>query len=298
MKKKIKSTTVYRINTVVRDLTASDSEAKAHKYSYSSFTEDGRLLTEERYNDEGEVEEKYEYRYDDQGRLLEEITYLDEDMLAEHKTYERNGDGTVVKAFKHYQDGEKDTIDYKRDRSGRLVEKVTIDSYGEVEAKEVIDYSDKRVTDRKIYEYDELVLEESYDYDDEGNMTEHTKWTVEDENARFRNVFDPQGNLIQAMKYDLKGNLLSIVKYRYVDNKLVGIIDENQYGTNTTTLIHDDRGNPIEQAEVDQDGELNNKATRKYNENNDVTEAEIFINTKGRGVNQHYILKYEYEYYG
>ncbi len=297
MKKKIRSTTVYRINSARPDLTGVESGARGHKYTRTTFTEEGQLLTEERFNEEEELEEKYEKRYDDKGRLREEITYLEEDMVAEHMTYERDAGGNVVRAFKHYQDGEKDTIEYKRDSDGRLLEKVTIDSFREVEAREVIDYSSDRVSDRKVYEYDELVLEESYEYDDDGNMTEHSKWTVEDENARFRNVFDPRGNLLQAMKYDLQGKLLSIVKYRYVENRLVGIIEETPYGTNTTTLVHDEHGNPVEQAEVDQDGELNNKATRKYNADGEVTEAEIFINLKGRGVNQHYTLKYEYEYY-
>ena len=293
MKKKIKSATVYRLNAK-----ENDPGSKGYKYSHSTFTEEGQLLGETRFNDEGEVEEKYENRYDDEGRLVEEITYLDHDEIAEHKTYERAQDGTIVRALKHYQDGEKDTVEYKRDGEGRLVEKTTIDSYNEVEAREMIEYEGSQVKARKVFEYDELVLEESYTYDKDGNMTEHTKWTVEDDNARYRNVFDTQGNLLQAMRYDLKGKLLSIIKYRYVEDRLVGIIEENQYGTNTTTLVHDDHGNPLEQAESDQHGELNNKAVRKYNENNDVIESEVFINMKGRGVDQHYLLRYEYEYYG
>jgi len=111
------------------------------------------------------------------------------------------------------------------------------------------------------------------------------------------NEFDDKGNMATALKYDLKGKLLAKVVYTYEGEQLAGITEENPYGTNTTTLLYDERGNPTEQIELGQNGEINNKAVRKFNENDDLAEAEIFINLHGRGVNRHYTLKHTYEYH-
>jgi nuclear transport factor 2 (NTF2) superfamily protein len=297
MKKKIKSTTIQRINTPATGSAEPSRTSKGYTYSHSNYTADGQLIAETRYNEDGEVEEKYENKYDEEGRLIEELTFLDGDEIAEHKTYERDDTGQVVKAYKHYQDGEKDTIHYKRDDDGRLIEKATIDSFDEEEAREIVEYEKDKVSRRKVYEYDELVLDESYQYDKDGNMVEHTKWSIEEEDARFINTFDTSGKLIKALKENLKGKLLSRVEYRYEGDRLTKVSEEHPYGSNTTTLIYDERGNPIEQVEVDQHGEMNNKALRKYNENNDVVESEVFINFHGRGINQHYLLTYTHEYY-
>ena len=298
MKKKIKSTTIQRINTPATGSAALSKAAKGYTYSHSTYTADEQLLTETRFNEEGEVEEKYENKYDEEGRLIEELTYLEGEEVAAHKTYERDDKGQVIKAFKHYQDGEKDTIHYKRDNEGRLIEKATIDSYDEEEAREVIEYEKDKVSRRRIFEYDELMLDESYEYDQEGNMVEHTKWTIEEEDAKFINTFDASGKMIKALKQDLKkGKLLSRIEYHYDGERLTKVSEEHPYGTNITTLIYDEKGNPVEQVEVDQHGEINNKALRRYNENDDVVESEVFINFHGRGIDQHYLLTYTHEYH-
>lgn len=297
MKKKIKSNTLYRINTVLKGLSNNETETRKHKHSYSEYTEGGQLTLDIRYNEDGEVDEKYINKYDSKGRLLEETTYLGEHDVAEHKTYERNENGLIICSYKHYQDGEKDTIHYNRDAAGNLTEKITIDSYKEEEARELIDYKDDKATQRKVYEYDELMLEESYNYDPDGNMTSHSKWSIEYEDLRFLNEFDSNGNIIKALRHNLKGDLVSKISYTYEKDKLVHIREENQQTETTTTLTYDEKDNPIEQVEVNKKGDTNNRALRTYNENGDVIESEVFINHQGKSANQHYVIQYEYTYY-
>ena len=297
MKKKIKSNTLFRINTILKGLSAKEPETRKYKYSYSEYTEAGQLSMDIRYNEDGEVEEKYMNKYDSDGRLLEEITYLGEHDVAEHKTYERNEEGLITCSYKHYQDGEKDTIHYTRDSAGNLIEKITIDSFNEEEAREVIEYENNKVTNRKVIEYDELMLEESYSYDDEGHLVSHSKWSIEYEDFRFLNEFDTKGNLIKALRHNLKGDLVSKVVYTYNGDKLTRIQDESQRGETTTTLTYDENDNPVEQVELNKQGEINNRAIRKYNPNGDVIESEVFINHQGKTANQHYVLQYEYTYY-
>jgi len=297
MKKKIKSTTLHRFDTKISGSSGNKTESKGHKYSYSTFNEAGKTLLEIRYNEDGEVEEKFVNKYDAEGRLTEEITYLSDEEMAEHKSYERNEQGKIIRAYKHYQDGDKDTIHYKRDDDGKLIEKNTIDSYDEEEAREIIEYVNDKVKQRKVYEYDELMLDESYSYDDEGNITEFSKWTIEDENSKFFNLFDKKGNLVKAMKHNLKDEMISKAEYIYSVDKLVKITEENQYEKNTTTLTYDEHGNPLEQIELNREGEINNQIIRIYNDNHDISESEVFINFHGKGINQHYVLKHENEYF-
>lgn len=296
MAKKIKTTLLYRIDYLPNP-DGSEKALKPRKYSSAEYDEEGQLLSEIKYNEDGEVEDKKVNSYDAEGRLLEEISYLGDDDMAEHMAYERDADGKVLKAYKIYQDGERDTIHYNRDAEGNLIEKITIDSFDEEEAREIIDYENKQVVLRKRYEYDELLLEESFTYDENRKMTGHTKWSAEDEEARYESSFDSQGRILHMRKLTLKGKILSEAVYHYEGDHLVKIVEKDSHGENTTSLVYDDAGNPVEQTEKNKQGELNNRAVRQYNDNKHVTSSEVWINFHGRALNQHYELKYEYTYF-
>ncbi|MEZ5083812.1 MAG: hypothetical protein R2750_10235 [Bacteroidales bacterium] len=293
---KIKSTTLYKYDLVLKNANAQELDWKKHKFSYTEFDENQNIVCEIKYNEDGEVDEKNINKFDKKGNLIEELSYLTEDEIAEHKTYERDEKGNVVKIFKHYQDGEKDTINFIRDQAGKILEKITIDSYNEEEAREIIEYAGEKVISRKEYEYDELVVEESYKYNEKGVLIELTRWTHEDEDSKYKNIYDDEGNIYKALKYNLKDKLISKAEYFYKDGKLAEIAEESPYGKNITRFNYDEAGNVVLQTEENGAGKLNNKAIRKFNEHNDVSETEVFIDFHGKGINQHYVLKYEYEY--
>lgn len=297
IKKKIKSTTLVKYDYVIEDVVAKEIEIKGAKYSYTEFDDKGNVLLEIRYNKSGGVEEKYENKYNDLGQLVEEIIYLSDDEIAQHKTFEYNEQGSIAIAHKHYQDGSKDTVTYHYE-NGQLIEKITTDSDEEVEAKEEFIYKESKLASRKVYEYDELVWDESLDYDESGNLVEQTKWTKDDQDSKYYNHFNEKGNLVKTITSNIKDELLAKSEYFYDDEGLLEkIVEESIYGKNITTLAYDEHKNSIKQVETNQQGEINNEAERKYNENNDVLESEVYVNFHGMGVNQHYILKYDYEYY-
>ena len=141
------------------------------------------------------------------------------------------------------------------------------------------------------------MLEETFEYDEKGIMSSHSRWSIEEEDARYLNEFDSKGNLIKTQKFNMKDQLISKAEYQFEDNNLVSIVEENQYAKDTTTLSYNEHGDVVEQTELNAAGKVNNRAKRKYNENHDVIESEVWINQHGKGVDQHYILKYEYEYH-
>jgi hypothetical protein len=49
--------------------------------------------------------------------------------------------------------------------------------------------------------------------------------------------------------------------------------------------------------ESDDNGELNHRIIRKFNENNNLAEVLVTIDRHGRGLNQNYMIQYLYEYF-
>ena len=298
MNKIKKSATLYKYDIIAEDIHVQELEVKRIKYSYNEYDQNGKETLEVKYNAKGRIEEKFENKYDDKGNLLEEITYLDGRDIAEHKTYERDNDGRIIKAFKHYLDESKDTIEYSYNDKGLLLEVKTIDSYGEVEAKEISEYEEGKLTLREKYEYDELMEKDTYVYDDKGNVIENEHWTEEGGVVKFVNEYDEQKDLVKALIYNKDEKLVAKSLYTYNDqHKIIEVVDENPRELNTTSIKYDKNGNALEQQEKNREGNINNSVIRKFNEDNDVIETTVFIDLHGRGVNQNYTLKYEYEYY-
>jgi len=297
MDKKIKSTTQYKHDYIIEDVNAQQIELKGAKYSYTEFDNKGNVLLEIRFNKSGDIEEKYENKYNESGHLIEELVYLSENEIAEHKSYEYNEKGIISKSHKHYQDDTKDTINYEYE-DGKLIKKQTIDFDEEEEAREEFEYVDAKLVSRKVFEYDDLVFEESYVYDDAGNIVEQSKWTNDEDNSKYYNQFNEKGNLEKTLTYNIKDQLLAKSEYFYNERGLLEKIEEDTlHGKNITTLEYDDNNNIIKQTEKNEAGDINNKAERKYNENGDVIESEVFIDFHGMGINQHYILTYDYVYF-
>lgn len=297
MNNKIKSTSIYRYNYPVNKQKNDDSE-KGTKYSSTFFDKSGNILEELKFNEDGEVDDKIIYTYDESGKLIEMKNFYADDELAEHNTYERDAKGNIVVSYKHYQDGEKDTIKYFRDADDNLTEKITIDSFGEEESKETITYTNGKIIQRKVEEYDELTLEEKYSYFDTMILQEYTKWSVEEENARFVNRFDENGRIIKILKYNTKGELLAKTEYFYnTKDNLEKMVEEFPGGKNTSHMFYDDNNNLIRQTETNQKGGVINEVNRKYNTDNDIVESFVEINQGNSGITTRYLLSYEYTYF-
>lgn len=297
MAKKVKSINLFKKDFFPSQSNANKFRTVEYKFSTTEYDENGNVVLELKFNADQKLEDKFVNKYNADSVLVEEKHYLSYKDLAEHKTYELDANKKVQKAFKHYNDGTKDTIQYNFDANGNLKEKVTIDSYDEEESKEVFEYDGQNLLKRELFEYDDLVSKETFVYDAKGNIVEETSWN-EDESTKRANVYDEKGNLEKVLFYNKKDELVAKTTYTYNEgNKIVAVAEENPYGNSSTVITYDEKGNAIEQIELNEAGELNNSAKRVFNENNDVVETEVFIDLHGKGINQKYELKYEYEYF-
>ena len=296
MSKKIKSVRLFKHDDAGKK--DSDSVNKGYKYSMTDYDENGNIILEVRFNPDEELEDKYIYKYDKKNQLIEDIHYLTYKDIAEHKTYDMDEKGKIIKVYKHYNDGSKDTIEYRYNEKDLLIEQVTIDSYDEIEAKNIYEYENENLILEEVYEYDELISKQSFSYDEKGNIIEENKWTEDDGNLRRVNEYNDNNELIKVLFYNRKEKLAAKTEYSYSESgKISKVTEEDQHGKNITTIQYDDKGNAVEQVETNPNGDVNNKAIRKFNENNDVVETGVFIDLHGTGPNQEYILRYEYDYF-
>ena len=178
------------------------------------------------------------------------------------------------------------------------VEKTTFDSDNEVEAQEFFLYDDGKLIETKALEFDQQVSREIIAYDESGRIAGSTKWQQNEESERHQNIWDEKNRLVKVLTYNPDEKLIARLLYSYDDlNRIVGSEYETEKGRVITTVNYDEKGNAIRQIETNATGELNHTVARKFNENNDVIEARVFINRHGRDVNEEYLLKYEYEYF-
>jgi hypothetical protein len=298
MTKKIKSITLFKKDYINRQISTDQQDEKGYKYSFTSFDERGNLTLDVKYDTDGKTDEKYSYSFDDQGRLTEEISYLSETEIAEHKTYEYNPEGKLMRAFKHYADGSKDMIQYAYDEQGYLRSKITLDSDNEPESRETFEWENNNLVKKEVYEFEELTLREMNVFDDKGNRVENAVWTPEDGNTRTENFYNDKNELIKSLTYNNDDKLISKTIYSYDSKgKLVLADYESVRNKNTTTILYDEQGNATEQTEANEHGEINNQAIRKYNDRNEVIETMVVIDLHGKGLNQEYLLTYEYTYF-
>jgi len=297
MAKKVKSINLYKKDFFPSKSNPEKVRSNEYKFSTTEYDENGNVVLELKFNADHQLEDKFVNKYNDKGVLVEEKHYLSAKDLAEHKTYELDESGKILQAFKHYNDGTRDKIQYTYDNNGNLTKKTTIDSYDEVEAKEVFEYEGKNLIKKESFEYDDLVSKDTFAYDPDGNVVEESSWTEEDSNRRS-NTYDKNGHIEKVLFYNKKDELVAKTTYRYnEEGKIIGVAEETPYGNSKTTISYDEKGNAIEQIEKNDQGVLNNSAKRKFNENNDVVETEVFIEMHGKGVNQQYELRYEYAYF-
>ncbi len=297
MKKLIKSITSYREDYLLKNAQTDKIDTKKFKLSYTEYNKQDKIIEDIRYNQDGSIEQMYKYRYDDKGQMIEETLSYSEDETAEKRTFELDDKGLVKKEFRPYLDGSVDTLVYNYDSENNLIEKTIIDSDNDIDSKEVFEYNNKKLTKESAYEgTDNLISYNIYKYDEAGNRVETIKWEAEDnKKIKIVDCFNEKGSRTKSLVYNSLNQLISKTIFIEENDKIIQIIEENQYKKDTTNIIYDKKGNIIEEKEYNIKNQLNHKVTKEYNDNNDIIESAVFIDRHEQGINQDYVVRYEYE---
>ena len=298
MEKNIKSVTVFK-KDYFSGTSPTDADIEEIIYTRTVYDEKKNIVKEEKYFPDGSIEQLYDYRYNEQGQLIEEILYHEENEIADRKTFENDENGRIIKEFRHYQDGTADTTFYKYDEYNNLIEKISVDSDNQVESKEINEYNNGKLVKKEIFEGEkELVLLNIFSFDEKGNEIESVTWDSEENKKRkFVNEFDDKGQKIKTLVYNDAEQLIARTTFSFNDkNQISQIVEESAYDKNTITLIYDEQNNVIKEEEFNKDNVLNYILNKKYDPDNLILESEVSIDRHGQGMNQHYILRYDYKF--
>lgn len=296
---KIKSISLYKYDYVLKDIHSEEFELQGGIYNKTTYDPDGRTLSEIKYDAQGGIEQHYGYVYNEKGDKIADRSWDENGELIDDMEYDVDADGRVKFAYKNYLDGSQDTVTYLYDEEGRLTGKEVRSDEDELEMTESYTYDgDHVILHETKNQENEVVYRNEKAYDEDGNVLEEKTWMAEtDQTNRVVNLYDDNGNLQSVISYNDTGDIISKVNYERKDDRIVGVREESAERTVLTHLEYDEHGNPVVQEEKNEQGELYSRIERKFDEDGNVTESEAIIDTHGMGRNQHYVLKYAYEFH-
>jgi antitoxin component YwqK of YwqJK toxin-antitoxin module len=297
MKKLIKSAITFR-----KDLGSEENaerEATEILMQLVSFDAKGNVLEHIQYFPDGSVEDRVVNKYSDEGKLIEEVLFEQDGGIAERRTMEYDEKSRPVKEIKHYQDGAQDFITYRYDEGGHLVEKIYSDDSGWTEKREVYSFEAGRLVTAKDFDDDDnLVGETTVCYDTEGKLEESSEWPAGEHGGRKVTVFTDKGLIDVIKQYSDSGNLIARFTYAYDEqDRVTDITEETPAGTSTTHTVYDEKGLAIMREEHSANEELNHRVERIFDDEENLLTSHVFINGRGRHINQHYLERVEYTFF-
>ncbi len=272
-KPKIKTRLETRHFFSLEDGHSNELVGQARKERYREYNENGKVVREINYDptDDDRILDEKHCTYNENGHLVEEkVTHI-ADQYEEHRTYDVDDSGKVVKSLQHYEDGSYDTVDYQYDDQNRCTGRTVTDSDGEHDGKEEWSYSENNSVEKRYFDYDggeEKI--ERFTYDANGNELQQTAEEFGQETVNISHEYNAENQLMVTTLSDARGD--TKISYTYGDN---GEVSEEQY--------HDHNGTLIQQSYL------------HYNEQNLLTEEKrtIWIGESTREQSR----KYEYELY-
>ncbi len=295
-----KSTLIYRTDLVNVGIGQGQKEIVPYLYSETNYDPEGRVLRQCTTNAAGLVTEKVEFEYDPLGRLVHETYYTDDVDPSEEKSFEYDQEGRIMKEKVHYLDGSFDTIEYHYNDEGLLTEKTTVNDEGESEGKEIYTYKKGKPETHEITDGENnLLLSETFGYDDQGNLILHIRNDEESgEYVKMKAYFGDQGNKVREELYDIEENLVEATAFETDgQGRVIRTVEESGRNRRIKHFSYDDKGNGLGYEETSGSGDKLVVVEHHFDQENNPLSSLVFINGSGRSMSQHYELKYEYQWF-
>ncbi|NLA24355.1 MAG: hypothetical protein GX879_05250 [Bacteroidales bacterium] len=278
---------MLKIRSITATTTLKNSETKPFKSLQKEFDENGNLLSEIKYNKDGEITSRHYNIYNDKA-LLEKSEYVDN----EHETSE--------------------THEYFYDDNGNLIKETT--DFGQGFLSVFVFEKDFKNNQIRIIEQDEDdEIEETkvQTFDEDGNLLEEISYNdANKEILKTINIFDHNKRIIKKEEHDLRYKTVQIHEYYYSNEGLLeGIKSVNKKGRllNWVKIEYDENKRPTQQTSmngalisIEYDGDNKRKEKHLDAGGNVVFESELELNEKGNVIVEHSpenIIHYTYEYF-
>lgn len=292
--------TIHRYNQNYKNFNFSDLTPEPEDEYLELTVEldaEGRVLSESKFSNDGELEERSTYVYGPLGKLIEHELFYVVDDAREKKVLTRNEKGNLVSEVKYYGDEEGARTNYEYDEKDNIVAIVNLDEEGEFVSREEIKYnengglaervildSEKNITTRTTFNYLSPTQIEEIELDGKGQLVSKTLNTFDEKGNELSSVqTNPQGKLISSLTnvYDENGNVIEKI-YKDFYSKRV----KNEY---------DEKNRLVKQEIYDTTGMLVKRNAFVYDDEGNVLEEQNYEMDSSRGGrDRHYGTRYEY----
>lgn len=291
----------YRSDFTIRSVMDEEVDIVRYLYLEKEYDENGNLVSDKTFDEDGSYQEFTTCGYDHRNRKIWVQNQFDEDEITDTTHFEFGEGDKPISARKVYADESEDSIVYTYDQDGNLIERKTINDEGDIEEWVVRRYN---ANGQEVFyertEHGEVVFREEQQYNEAGKPVRVVLWEADsDRTTEHRVVYDEEGYQKRLEKYYETGRLLGVTEIvRHEEGQPLEILDKGESGTNRTLFTYDEKGRAVLQQEFNSGGLMINEIIRSYDEMGNLVATEVTSDRQGRGMNMHYRIDYEYEYFG
>ncbi|MCC7231557.1 MAG: hypothetical protein IT242_01330 [Bacteroidia bacterium] len=295
---------IKRFNQRYKSLSFSELMTRADEEyleMQAEMDEQGNVVTESKFNAEGELEERNSYTWNSSGKLMSHELYYAVDDVTEHRVLTRDDKDRLISEVKYYGEDAGEKTEYSYDDKDNISEIKFYDEEGDFSAREVYSYSKNGS------------VSEKYRYGQDGKVTEHLTFTPGSEEKQVDETefnpdgsvrsktmvrFNDQGKEISSVQTTADGKLISSVATMYDDRGNVIEKKHKDFYSKTLRYEYDEADRVIVTELYDGSGLLLRKNIVSYNDDGQVLNEQTFeIDTARGGKDKHFGNRYEYELY-
>lgn len=295
-----KHKTIHRYNRNYKNFNFSELTPTADE-EYLELTveldSEGRVVSESKFSNDGELEEQSTYKYGEHGKLIEHELFYVIDDAREKRVLQRNEKGNVISEIKYYGSEEGSRTNYEYDAKENITGILTLDEEGEFASQEVIDYNDKgAVIARTILDADNKVVSKTvFNYLSGTQIEEIETNSAGQMVSKTLNTFDEKGNELSSVQTNPEGKLISAMKNVYDDRgNVIEKIYKDFYSKNVKNE-YDEQNRLLKQEIFDVNGMLVKRNAFVYDEEGNILEEQNYEMDSSRGGrDRHFGTRYEY----
>lgn len=293
----VKKRTVETIDFVIDNERGTEVETHAYRSEHVTFNDKGDVLTEESWDFQGQLNERYTREYDGEGRLSKVCLHQDGIGVAEERELEYGDNQKLVGEILKYQDGSISKTTYNYDDSGNRTSVLCQDEDGEEEFREEMEYDkDGNRLGHKRYDYGELSWAKGWEYDGDGNVVKTMETDEHGDSVERNYTIGKEGEILEEREYR-EGKLVAVRQQSFDKNgNIVRILNEDTGSFEKVVFSYDQAGNQVLQEGFNREGEKLHRVEREYDEHNNVKETRVWMFDLVSGLTRRYSLRYQYEY--
>ncbi len=301
MPQKIKN--IKRYNRYFKTFNFSNTQEIAeeeHLESNIDLDENSNTLLEEKYDADGELEERNSYCYTSAGKLLEHALLYAVENFTEKRILKRDDAGKLLVETKYYGSDSGEHTEYVYNEKGDPIERKNFDEEGTFISKDSFSYDDKGGLTEQVTTNSENIIEQRTTFSQRDDKTiEQCEYEGENKLiSRTLAKFNETGKEISSAQTTPEGKLISSVISTF-DEK--GNVLERQYKdfySKTVRYQYDDQGRCIMQELFDGNGMLLRKNMYEYDEAGNIIREQTYeMDTSRGGRDKHFETRYEYEFF-